>query len=96
MVARSAVPFSVGTRVVARSKDELTGLFAALAEEAGPNGSKVSVHTAAGYRKRYGSVPAGVESGQGRLFAVVTVSGDTFTLVLDKRFGAWKVVGLTR
>ena len=97
MVARSGVPFSVGGRVVARSRDQLGGMFEAMAEEAGDErDGPVKVLTASGFRKAFGAVPAGMAAGTGRLFAGVAVGGDTFVLVLDKRFGAWRITGLTR
>lgn len=97
MVHRSSVPFRSGGTVAARNIDELEGLLSALSKEAGKGSAKIqAVYTAAGLRKRFGSVPGGVEEGAGKLYAVAKLGGDTFILMLEKRFTRWKVVGLTR
>jgi hypothetical protein len=41
-------------------------------------------------------VPAGVEEGEGRLYTVVDIGGDSVILMLEKRFGSWRVIGVTR
>lgn len=97
MVARSSVPFSNRGEIVARSKEQLAQMFTAMADEAGAKREgPVKVYTAPGLRKRFGSVPAGVQDGEGRVFAVATVDGDTFVLVLERKFGGWRVIGMTR
>jgi TonB family protein len=97
MVTRSAVPFSTGATVAARSAEELESLLGSLAEEADGATARVEgVFSAAQLRKRFGSVPAGIEEGDGRLYALAKVGGDTIVLVLDKRFSRWKVTGIAR
>jgi TonB family protein len=97
LMGRSSVPFKSGGRTAARTKPELQALLGALAEEApAGNGRVEGVFTAAGVRKRFGSLPSGVHEGSRRLYAVVRLGGDTFVLMLEKRFGSWRAVGLTR
>ncbi|PRP97853.1 hypothetical protein ENSA7_66380 [Enhygromyxa salina] len=97
MVNRSALPFHSGSKVAAKSKEELEGLLAALSEEVAGKSPKVGgTYSAAGLRKKFGSVPAGVEEGEGRLYTVVEIGGDSVILMLEKRFGSWRIIGLTR
>jgi TonB family protein len=97
MVNRSSVPFHSGTKIAAKSKEDLERLLEAMAEEvAGKSASVQGTFTAAGLRKKYGSVPAGVEEGEGRLYTVVDIGGDSVILMLEKRFGSWRVIGVTR
>jgi TonB family protein len=98
MVNRSAVPFHAGSKVAAKSKEELQGLLEAMSDEVqGKGAAKVgSTYSAAGLRKKFGSVPDGVEEGEGRLYTVVEIGGDTVILMLEKRFGSWRIIGITR
>ena len=97
MLNRSALPFNSGERVAARSKDELQGLLEALSEEVAGKPAKVTgTYTAAGLRRKFGSVPAGIEEGEGKLYSVVEVGGDVVILMLQKRYGSWRVTGMTR
>lgn len=97
MVNRSSVPFHSGTKIAAKSKEDLERLLEAMAEEVdGKSASVDGTYTAAGLRKKYGSVPAGVEEGEGRLYTVVDIGGDSVILMLEKRFGSWRVIGVTR
>lgn len=97
MVNRSSVPFHSGTKIAAKSKEDLERLLEAMAEEVqGKSASVDGTFTAAGLRKKYGSVPAGVEEGEGRLYTVVDIGGDSVILMLEKRFGSWRVIGVTR
>ncbi len=97
LAARASLPFMVGDQVVARTREELQGVLQAMLDESGgaaPGASEV--FTAAGLRKRYGSVPAGVQEGLGRNYAVSKVKGEPFILILERRFGDWRVVGVAR
>jgi hypothetical protein len=97
MVNRSSVPFHSGSKIAAKSKEDLERLLEAMAEEVdGKSASVEGTFTAAGLRKKYGSVPAGVEEGEGRLYTVVSIGGDSVILMLEKRFGSWRVIGVTR
>lgn len=97
LAARASVPFVIGDQVVARSREELQGVLQSMLDEAGggkPGASEVM--TAAGLRKRFGSVPAGVQEGLGRNYAVAKIKGEPFILILERRFGDWRVVGVAR
>ena len=97
MLSRSSYPFSHGGQVIARSKEELEPMFEAMVEEvSGSRQGPVSVYSAAGMRKAFGSLPAGVSEGEGRAYAVANIGGDRLVLILQKKFGAWRVVGTTR
>lgn len=97
MLNRSSVPFRYQTKIAAKSKEELEGLLGGLADEvAGKTPKVVGTYTAAGLRKKYGSVAAGIEEGEGRVYTVVEIAGDTLILMLEKRFGSWRVTGITR
>ncbi len=96
LASRSSLPFYVGEQIVARTRDELTGVLSSMISEAGGKPGAVTVHTAGGLRKLFGSVPSGVMEGLGRNYAVTKVGGETFILLLEKHFGSWKVVGVAR
>lgn len=97
LASRSSLPFYVGDRIVARTREELTGVLTAMLEEArGGKPGAATVHTAAGLRKLFGSVPSGVMEGLGRNYAVTKVGGEVFIVLLEKHFGTWKVVGVAR
>lgn len=97
VVAKSTLPFKSGDQVVARTRNELKELVRTMVEEAeGKKPKKPKLFTAAGLRKVFGSVPAGVSEGSGRVYALTKVGGDFLILVLEKKFGAYKVVGIAR
>ncbi|HET6585292.1 MAG TPA: hypothetical protein VFG69_17660, partial [Nannocystaceae bacterium] len=97
-LARSSLPFAAGDTVAARTRDELRDVLATMIEEAKAAGrpKAAKVYTAAGLRKVFGSVPAGVQEGGGKLYALTKVGSDYVILVLEKKFGTWRVVGVTR
>jgi hypothetical protein len=41
-------------------------------------------------------VPAGIEEGANKLFALTKVGPDFVILILEKKFGSWRVVGVSR
>jgi len=97
LASRSSLPFYVGDQIVARTREELTGVLTTMLEEArGGKPGPVAVHTAAGLRKLFGSVPTGVMEGLGRNYAVTKIGGEVFIVLLEKHFGTWKVVGVAR
>ncbi len=98
VVGRSSLPFYSGDTVAARTRNELSDVLSTMHEEAKsagrPKGSKV--YTAAGLRKVFGSVPAGVAEGSNRIYALTKIGGEYVVLILEKKFGSWRVVGVTR
>ncbi|MFZ6181902.1 TonB family protein [Nannocystis pusilla] len=97
LAARASLPFVIGDQVVARTREELQGVLQAMLDEAGSGApGAAEVFTASGLRKRFGSVPAGVQEGLGRNYAVSKVRGEPFILILERRFGDWRVVGVAR
>jgi len=98
VIARSSLPFAAGDTVAARTKAELRDVLATMQAEAKAAGKPkaAKVYTAAGLRKVFGSVPAGIEEGAGKLFALTKVGPDYVILVLEKKFGSWRVVGVSR
>jgi len=94
--SRSSLPFYVGEQIVARTREELTGVLGNMLEEAGGKPGASTIYTAGGLRKRFGSVPSGVMEGLGRNYAVTKLGGEVFILLLEKHFGTWKVVGVAR
>jgi len=97
-VARSSLPFAAGEQVAARTREELRDVLGTMIEEAKAAGrpKAAKLYTAAGLRKVFGSVPAGVQEGGGRLYGLTKVGADYVILVLEKKFGTWRVVGVTR
>ena len=97
VIARSSLPFHSGDAPVARTREELRDVLQSMAAELGSAKPKaVKVYTAAGLRKVFGSVPAGVQEGQARVYALTKVGSEYVILLLEKSFSSWRVVGLTR
>lgn len=97
LAARASLPFYIGDQVVARTREELQGVMQSMLDEAsGGKPGAVEVLTASGLRKRFGSVPSGVQEGLGRNYAVSKIGGEPFILMLERRFGDWRVVGVAR
>jgi len=103
LAARSTLPFYSGSTMVARTKEERADVLQSLSEEARVDGgkraakyTKPDVLTAAKLRKVFGSVPSGVQEGDGYVYALTKVRGDFLILILQKKFGAWRIVGTTR
>ncbi len=97
VASRSTLPFRSGNSVVARTRKELKEVLQVMVEEAGgkkPKGARV--FTASGLRKVFGSVPAGISEGEAKVYALSRIGGEYFILVLQKKFGAFKVVGIAR
>src|SRR5690606_5599580 len=95
--AKSSLPFHSGDTVIARTREEMRDVLAAMVGETGgqrPKGTKV--YTASGLRKVFGSVPSGVQEGIPRVYALTRFGKDYVILMLERRFGAWRVVGWSR
>jgi TonB family protein len=97
-IARSSLPFSAGDTVAARTREELKDVLSTMSEEAKSAGrpKAAKLYTAAGLRKVFGSVPSGVQEGGNHLYALTKVGTDYVILVLEKKFGSWRVVCVSR
>jgi TonB family protein len=97
-VSRSSLPFYAGDSPVARTRAELHDLLATMSEESRAAGKPkaAKVYTAAGLRKVFGSVPAGVQEGGRRVYGLTKIGSEYVVLLLEKKFGSWRVVGVAR
>jgi TonB family protein len=98
LVRESVFPFKSREGVAARSASELGALVRDLLSEA-PAQRRLDglvLQAAAGVRGMLGGLPDGFGDGQGLLFAIGRVHGDTFVLVLSRQTGGWKAGGLVR
>jgi hypothetical protein len=97
-MSRSSLPFHAGDSPIARTREELRDVLRTMSEESKAAGrpKAAKVLTAAGMRKVYGSVPAGVQEGGGRVYGLTRIGSEYVVLMLEKRFGSWRVVGITR
>lgn len=98
MLQQSTFPFRSSGGIAAKNTDDLGDLLRALLEESPPNRKvrALQLYSAAGARGSLGGLPPGFEEGTGMLFGIARVGGDTFVLVLAKRNGTWKAIGLVR
>jgi hypothetical protein len=97
VAARSSLPFYSGDSPIARTRQELKDVLITMKSEAkGKKPKAAKVFTAAGLRKVFGSVPGGVQEGSSRVYALTKIGGDYVVLLLEKKFGSWRVVGITR
>lgn len=96
LVLRSSLPFYSGDTVIARTRQELGDLLSTLTAEAGSKSKGSRVYTASQLRKVFGSVPAGVQEGEPRVYVLTKFGDDFVVLLLERKFGAWRVVGTTR
>jgi hypothetical protein len=98
MVGHASFPFQTRGGVAARSARELTSMLRDLASESGKTTKLggVNLQTAAGIRGILGGIPPSFGDGNGLLFAVGRVGGDTFVLVLGRQKGQWRTTGLIR
>jgi TonB family protein len=97
MLGEVRLPFRSSGGVAAQSSTQLKNLFLSLIDEtASRQLASVEMHSPAGARAALGGVPSGFETPEPLLFAVGNVGGEAFVLVLGRREGHWKAVGLVR
>lgn len=93
----TAVPFRTEHGVVANKIAEAGAIYRLLLREAKPPVREWKLMTPAGFRKRFGELPPGVDAGQPQLLLVVVTKDDRFTLELSRTSdGTFKVTGLYR
>lgn len=98
LLGRTGLPFYAGLQPIAKTRKELSDILRSLSDESREAGrpKAAKIYTAAGLRKLFGSAPAGVQEGTGRVYALTKIGTELVVLVLDKRFGSWRVVGVAR
>jgi len=97
VVSRSSLPFYSGEVAIARTREELHDVLSTMVDELkGQRPKAVNVYTASGLRKAFGSVPAGIQEGQARVYGLTRVGTEYLVVLLEKRFGSWRVVGIAR
>ncbi|WP_428269356.1 hypothetical protein [Haliangium sp.] len=97
MLQVSTTPFQVGAETKAETASALGAAYQTLLAETRARMSDWRLMTAAGYRKRLGDLPAGLESESGQLLLVVQSGTDRFVLTLARQSdGTYKVSGLFR
>jgi TonB family protein len=98
MTSQAALPFRSSSGVAAKSASELRHLIQSLMDEsASPRKVRtLQLYSPAGVRGALGTMPPGFDDDAASLFAVAEVSGDTFVLVLGKKSGVWRAIGLVR
>ncbi len=98
MSRQASFPFRSSAGVAAKTGAELQAILRELISETSGQrrlGGR-QLYSAAGLRGGMGGVPPGFGDGDGKLFAVGTVAGTVFVLVLERVEGAWRAVGLVR
>jgi TonB family protein len=95
MLQVSSTPFQSSTGVAARTGDELRALYQTVLRETGAM-REWKLFTPAGYRQRFGDLPAGVDPSSTQLLAMVLAGRERFVLALEQQGSAYKVVGLYR
>src|SRR5215471_1131492 len=98
MAAMAALPFKTSGKDVTK-KAALTAMLSDLAgEEKSSRPPSVDIYTTAGLRAAIGKLPANVDDGSGEQLYALAATGprDALILILAKRDGDWKPVGLVR
>lgn len=97
MVAVSQPPFRSGGQVVANSGAEIASVYRTVLNEAPDRRPReYKIFSAAGYRMQFGALPPGIHQAAARLFLVVMLRDQQFTLVLADAGGKYRIVGLSR
>ncbi len=93
----STAPFHSGGRVVAKTTADIAAIYKTVIGELPSRRIRDwKVLSAAGYRRSFGVLPAGLDSRGSELFLVVRLKSDTLTLVLEQRKSEYRVTGLYR
>jgi TonB family protein len=98
LAGMAALPFKTAGKDVTK-RTALTAMLADLAgEEQASRTPTVEVYTTAGLRAAIGKLPANVDDGSGEQLYGLAATGprDALILILAKRGGEWKPVGLVR
>lgn len=97
MVSVSQSPFRSGGQVVANSSAEIASVYqTVLSESSDRRPRDWHIFSAAGYRQRFGALPPGVDQAAVRLYLVIKLADQQFTLILADAGESYRVVGLNR
>jgi TonB family protein len=98
VAAMSALPFKTSGKDVVKRAALMAMLNDLAGEEKGAGAPTVEVYTTAGLRAAIGKLPANVDDGTGgQLYGLATHGrSDALILILAKRGGNWRPVGLVR
>jgi len=97
MLKVTGTPFRSGTALTASQLSDVARIYQTVLSESRGRVLEMKVLTPAGYRKRFGAMPEGIDTSKGQLLAVVRMRKEQFALVLERQKDAsYKVVGLHR
>ena len=97
MLSVSATPFRSGTAFEADGKSGIGTVYRTVLQETGARIRDWKLLSPAGYRQRFGTLPAGVDAARPQLLLVVLTGREHFTLALEpQQAGAYAVTGLYR
>jgi outer membrane biosynthesis protein TonB len=93
----TGAPFRTELGVVANAAAEVGPIWGLLLRESKPPVRDWKLMTEAGFRKRFGDLPPGMETGKAHLLMVVVTKSERFTLELSRQTdGRFQVTGLYR
>ncbi|MEM9491192.1 MAG: hypothetical protein AAGC55_18735, partial [Myxococcota bacterium] len=97
MLTATKTPFRTGRSSMANRPSDVANIYRLVLSENRGRVRDWKLMTAAGYRKRFGATPAGIEVSASQLLMVVRVAKEQFTLVLERQSdGQYRVAGLHR
>ncbi len=97
MLKLTATPFRSGDKLTANQPSDVANIYKTIIRESRGRVVELKVLSPAGYRKRFGSLPKGIDMGKSQLLAVVRMRKEQFALVLEQqKDGEYKIVGLHR
>jgi outer membrane biosynthesis protein TonB len=93
----SAAPFYSAGQVVAKSNTEIAAVYRSVISETSNRRIRDwKLLSAAGYRRSFGALPAGLDATGSEVFLVVKLKSDLITLVLQQSSKGYRVNGLYR
>jgi hypothetical protein len=93
----SAAPFRSAGQVVASSSSDIASVYrSVIAETTNRRIQDWKLLSAAGYRRSFGALPAGLDATGSEVFLVVKLKSDLLTLVLQQSSKGYLVTGLYR
>jgi len=97
LASLSAGAFHSGGQVIAKRPADIAAIYKTVIGEIPSRRIRDwSVLSAAGYRRKFGALPSGLDANGTELFLVVALRNDSLTLILEKQNGSYAVTGLYR